>query len=78
MDVSSFSQLLISSIILVDSPETSIIVEVRFSCAFDTSEAIFAVDCADALICSTASEIEVLICSTIATFVSSVRSIVLM
>ena len=49
-EVSSFSQLWISSIILADSSESSIIVVVRFSCAFDTSEAILAVELAAPLI----------------------------
>ena len=78
MEVSAFSQLRISSIILPDSSETSMIVAVRFSCALDTSEAISAVESAELLIASTAVEIEVLIFSTAATFVSNVKSIELM
>ena len=61
MEVSSFSQLRISSIILPASSETSMMVDVRFSCAFDTSEVILAVESAALLIVAAASVIEVLI-----------------
>ncbi|GFI47739.1 hypothetical protein IMSAGC019_03065 [Lachnospiraceae bacterium] len=74
IEVSSFSQLWISSITLEDSLETPIMAVVRFSCALDTSTAMLAVCCAALLISSTDSIIEELICSTVATFVSRVRS----
>ena len=75
--VSSSSQPRISSIIFPDSSETSIIVAVKFSCALDTSEAIPAVASADSLITSTADETDVLICSTVATFASRIKSMAL-
>ena len=74
MEVSSLSQFRIPSIILPDSSETSIIVEVRLSWAFDTSVAIPAVSSADWLMAPEEDEMEVLICSRASTFDSSVKS----